>query len=187
MTKGVLQFVDDPGSKMGYSGEGFQYLVRFVARKLNRPFNEIASEVLFEPLKMNNSALVEQDWYHGRLAWPKFPDGTWAEPFVRKKALGAGGLHTTSVDYAKFLIGIMQNEGVSETARREQFTISLNQRSHCLKSATNKEVCPTSLGFGLGWYVYDFEDERIVGHTGANLGERTVAVFSPRKNRDLWQ
>ena len=181
MTDGELRFVNDPGTKMGYSGEGFQYLVRFVEKKMGRPFNDIAKEVLFEPLKMENSALAEQDWYQDRLAWPKFPDGNWVEPRARKEVLGAGGLHTTSEDYARFLIGILKNEGVSEALRRQQFTISLNQRQRCLKSAANPEACPADLGFGLSWYIYDFEDERIIGHTGANLGERTLAVFSPEK------
>ena len=137
--------------------------------------------MLFEPLKIENSALAEQDWYQNRLAWPKFPDGSWAEPRARKEVLGAGGLYTTSGDYARFLIGLLKNEGVSEALRQQQFTISLNRRQRCLESATNSEACPADLGFGLAWYVYDFEDERIIGHTGANLGERTLAVFSPEK------
>lgn len=181
MTQGVLRFVNDPGVEMGYSGEGFQYLVRFIEQKFDKPFNAIANEVLFTPLEMHHSSLVEQDWYKGRLAWPKFPDGTWAEPFVRKEALGAGGLHTNSVDYAKFLVGIMKNKGLSETMRKEQFRITMNQYEHCLGAVTKKETCPKSLGFGLGWYVYDFENGRVIGHTGANLGERTLAVFSLEK------
>ena len=181
MSGGVLKFENDPGTKMGYSGEGFLYLARFVEHKLRRPFNDIAKEVLFEPLGMENSALAQQDWYDGRPAWPKFPDGSWNQPKVRKEAQGAGGLHTTSTDYALFLIAIMKGEGITSELRKEQFTISLNQHEYCLSKETNKAACPPELGFGLGWYVYDFEDERIIGHTGANLGERTLAVFSPTK------
>ncbi len=181
MTDGVLKFVNNPGTQMGYSGEGFQYLVRFVEQKLGKPFNAIAQEVLFDPLGMENSALSEQDWYTDRLAWPKFPDGNWVAPRTRKEAFGAGGLFTTSADYAKFLISILKNEGVSQELRNQQFKISLNQKERCLTSSGDPGACPDLLGFGLGWYIYDFPEERIIGHTGANLGERTLAMFSPEK------
>ncbi|MEM6539857.1 MAG: serine hydrolase [Bacteroidota bacterium] len=181
MTGGVLKFVNDPGTQMGYSGEGFYYLVRFVEQKMGKPFNEIAQEVLFDPLGMENSALSEQAWYEDRLAWPKFPNGDWVSPRTRKEAFGAGGLFTTSEDYAHFLISIMKNEGVSLALRNQQFSISLNQKERCLSSSSDPKACPEHLGFGLGWYIYDFEEEPIVGHTGANLGERTLAVFYTEK------
>ncbi|MGB5818802.1 MAG: serine hydrolase domain-containing protein [Saonia sp.] len=185
MTDGVLRFERDPGTDMGYSGEGMQYLVRFIEKKLNRPFNDIAQELLFDPTGMTNSALARQEWYEGRLAWPLFPDGEWQEPRSREEALGAGGMHTTSDDYAKFMISVMNNEGVSSKLRREQFEISQNQIDDCLESATLPNACPSRLGFGLAWYVYEFEDGRIVSHSGANSGERTLAIFAPKSSSGL--
>ncbi len=185
MTGGVLRFERQPGVKMGYSGEGLRYLVRFVEKKLGRPFNDLASEVLFAPEKMNHTALQDQDWYQGRLAWPYFPEGRWMEPVPVEKAFGAGGLRTTTADYAKFILSVMNGTSVNEELRKEQFQISLNQNEHCLESATVPEACPEQLGFGLGWYVYAFEDDTIIGHTGANMGERTLAVFSPAKQSGL--
>lgn len=184
-TEGKLRFERDPGTQMGYSGEGLLYLVRFLEKKLNKPFNQIAQEVLFDPLAMKNASFVKQDWYQGRLAWPKSPEDEWREPRVRDEAIGAGGLHTTSEDYARFIISIMSGDGVSNDLRNEQFTIARNQYAECIRSAGDSTQCPEKLGFGLGWYLYDFEDERIVGHTGANNGERTLAVFSPENKSGL--
>ncbi|WP_299223699.1 serine hydrolase domain-containing protein [uncultured Aquimarina sp.] len=185
MTDGVLRFERAPGVEMGYSGEGLQYLVRFIEKKLGRPFNDIAYDVLFEPENMENSALQDQDWYKGRLAWPYFPKGQWMEPFPVEKAFGAGGLRTTTADYARFILSILNDEKVSADLRKEQFKISLNQYQRCIQSATVPEACPKQLGFGLGWYLYAFDDENVIGHTGANMGERTLAVFSPSKKSGL--
>lgn len=185
MTNGRLRFERPPGEEVGYSGEGFLYLVRFVEKKLGKPFNRIAGETLFGPTGMTNSSLVYQDWFKDRLALPYIEKGEWRNTFKVENAFGAGGLRTTTRDYAKFLLAIMNNEGVSESLRREQFQISRNQYKKCIESVPKEGVCPQKLGFGLGWYVYDFEDERIIGHTGANNGERTLAVFSPDKKSGL--
>ncbi len=185
MTNGRLRFERPPGEEVGYSGEGFFYLVRFVEKKLGKPFNVIAGETLFGPTGLTNSSLVHQDWFEGRLAQPYIEKGEWRNTFKVENAFGAGGLRTTSADYAKFLLAIMNNEGVSESLRREQFQISKNQYKKCIESVPREGVCPQKLGFGLGWYVYDFKDEQIIGHTGANSGERTLAVFSPDKKSGL--
>ncbi len=74
---------------------------------------------------------------------------------------------------------------MSSQLRKTQFAISLNQLAHRQKQATVPEACPVNIGFGLGWYVYGFKDETIIGHTGANMGERTLAVFSPKKKNGL--
>ncbi len=99
--------------------------------------------------------------------------------------MGAGGLRTTTRDYAKFLLAVMDNEHVSEDLRRAQFQISRNQYEKCVEDESKEGIRPQKLGFGLGWYICDFEDERILGHTVANNGGRTLALFSPHKKSGL--
>ena len=185
MTDGKLRFERTPGTKMGYSGEGLLYLVRFLEKKLNKPFNQLAQEVLFDPEEMQSSSFVYQDWFMNRMAWPYFPDGVWREPLKVENAFGAGGLRITTADYAKFLLSVLEKGSVSEELRKQQFTISLNQFEHCKNSATTPGACPENLGFGLGWYLYEFKEETVIGHTGANMAERTLAVFSPETKKGV--
>ena len=185
MTDGKLRFEWTPGTKMGYSGEGFRYLVRFIEKKLGKPFNDIAQEVLFSPEGMQDASFVYQEWCADHMAWPYFPDGVWREPLKVENAFGAGGLRITTKDYAKFLLSIMNDKKVTDALRQEQFTIALNQYEHCTKSATTPTACPQNIGFGLGWYIYEFEDEKVIGHTGANMAEKTLAVFSPETKKGL--
>ncbi|MEM1336735.1 MAG: serine hydrolase domain-containing protein [Bacteroidota bacterium] len=185
MTDGKLRFERDPGTEMGYSGEGFLYLVRFLEGKLGKPFNQLAEEVLFEPEQIQNASYVYQKRFENKMAWAYFPDGNWRESRKVESAFGAGGLRITAEDYAKFILSILNEDRVTSKLRTEQFSISLNQFSHCQKKATTPDACPENAGFGLGWYVYGFEDETIIGHTGANMGERTLAVFSPKNKTGL--
>ncbi|GAA4271196.1 serine hydrolase domain-containing protein [Aquimarina gracilis] len=185
MTGGKLQFEWNPGTKMGYSGEGFLYLVKYLENKLKKPFNQIAKEVLFIPEEMHSASYVYQDGFDNKMAWPYFPNSVWQEPRKVENASGAGGLRITTQDYAKFVVSILNNNRVSSQLRKEQFTISLNQFEHCRKSSTTPDACPKNLGFGLGWYIYDFKNERVIGHTGANAAERTLAVFSPDTKKGL--
>lgn len=185
MTNGKLRFEWQPGTEMGYSGEGFLYLVRFLEKKLKKPFNEIAKEVLFIPEEMHSASYVYQEGFDRKMAWPYFPNSVWQEPRKVENASGAGGLRITTKDYAKFVVSIFNNNRVTSQLRKEQFTISLNQFEHCRQSSTTPDACPKNLGFGLGWYIYDFKNERVIGHTGANTAERTLAVFSPDTKKGL--
>ncbi len=43
-TNNVLKFQWEPGTRTGYSGEGYDYVARFAEKKLGRPFEELAQE-----------------------------------------------------------------------------------------------------------------------------------------------
>jgi len=51
-TKNVLTFQWEPGTKTGYSGEGFDYAARFAERKTGRPWEELAQQYVFDPAGM---------------------------------------------------------------------------------------------------------------------------------------
>ncbi|MGP1351738.1 MAG: serine hydrolase domain-containing protein [Parasphingopyxis sp.] len=179
LTDDVLVFQSDPGASTRYSGEGMQYLVRFVEAKLGRQFEDIAEELLLSPLGMTDTSLVRRDWFEGRMAWRYFPDGEWREPTARDEPLGAGEVHTNARDYARFIVGVMNDQEVSEELAAARYAISREQRDSCLEREAVPEACPDHMGFGLGWYVYDYGDETLVAHSGANAGERSLTVFSP--------
>lgn len=53
-TGGVLRFDADPGSQFGYSGEGYEYGLRFVERKLGMPWESLATQYVFRPAGMTD-------------------------------------------------------------------------------------------------------------------------------------
>lgn len=44
------------------------------------------------------------------------------------------------------------------------------------------EFCPTVVGFGLGWQIFEYPTERAVMHSGSDWGERAFGYFVPERN-----
>src|SRR5690606_37776213 len=49
---GKLEFQFTPGTQYQYSGEGFEYLRKALEKKFKKTLNQLATELLFEPLNM---------------------------------------------------------------------------------------------------------------------------------------
>ncbi len=50
-TKNTLQFQWEPGTRFGYSGEGFDYLGHFIEKKLDTPFEVFGTTICIRPLR----------------------------------------------------------------------------------------------------------------------------------------
>ena len=186
MTGGKLRFEHDPGTKHGYSGEGFQYLVRFAERKLGKSYQKLAEEVLFRPAGLSDMGYLFRPWFRNREAWPLDADGVWHEDNVYSYVEGASELHATAESYARFVIHAMTDESLPLALRRQRSTIVENRSASCREEPGMKDVCPPRMGFGLGWKVYHFEGETLIQHTGSNgHGEKSLAVYSPTRKRGL--
>jgi len=73
--KGGLKFQWEPGTKTGYSGEGYDYVARFAEKKLGRSFETLAQEYVFDQIGMKDTAYSPRDWFAGRLAVARGPNG----------------------------------------------------------------------------------------------------------------
>lgn len=178
-SEGVLAFQWEPGTQRGYSGEGIRYVARFLERKFETPFQALAEEVLFEPAGVDNASFVRETWLTNRVAWRRARDGAWAEPVLYDEAQGAGDLWITSQDYARIMLAVLNDSGVSEDLRIERRTISRDEVPRlCGHERVPIDVCPERMGFGVGWYVYEYEDHTLFAHSGSNNGEKTLALFT---------
>ncbi len=180
MSDGKLSFQWEPGTQVGYSGEGLRYVVRFLERKLGTPFEDVAGELLFDTAGMANTSFVREPWFGERVAWRRLADGTWAKPDLNDEPLGAGDVWTTSEDYASFIVAVLGDSGVSEKMSEERRSISMDEVPRwCGPDRTPVDVCPERMGFGVGWYIYEYGDHRLFAHNGSNRGEKTLGLFVP--------
>ncbi len=180
---GVLRFHHEPGERYGYSGEGFEYVRRFMERKLGRPFDALVDEYVFEPAGMVTSSHIEKPWFANRLAAPLYADGRFREPFVYDEPNAAGDLRTTSADFARFMLFAMHPDGLHPDLARERFRVADNRADAiCSDSALATERCPSTAGRGIAWNVYEFGNERVLFHTGGNDGLRSLAFYVPERN-----
>jgi CubicO group peptidase (beta-lactamase class C family) len=178
-TNNVLKFQFQPGTAYGYSGEGYDYVARFAERKTGRPFEELVQQYVFDPIGMTNTSYTPRPWWNGRQAKP-------VESEPRTKWSAADLLRTTVEDYARFVISVMHNEGVSKAIAVERLRISRNlttpeSQSVLCELAKDPGGCTVSIGSGLGWRITEISGETIVDHTGADSDVKTFAFFIPQR------
>lgn len=179
MTEGKLSFQFDPGTATGYSGEGYNYVGRFVEKKIGRAFDDIVADEVFEPLGMKETTFIKRDWTAGRIALPQGPDAEWGEPDLNDSWNAADDVYTTAEQYARFLLSVKKDEDVSPTIAAERLKVVDNQLDRGCPLPT--EHCPESVGFGLGWEIFEYANERVVTHGGSDWGEKTFGYFVPER------
>ncbi len=187
-TGNVLRFQWEPGTRTGYSGEGYEYVARFVEKKMGRPFDDLAKQYVFEAVGMHDTSYTAREWFAGRVAVPHGPNGD-REPEVSTTRSAADRLYTTIGDYSKFVVSVMDNEGLTKEIAAQRLTITRNQVTPadqaevCTQRKPEQEShsCKVTAGLGLGWEIIHINDETIVDHSGADLGVHTLAFFLPQR------
>jgi len=185
-TGGVLKIQWDPGTQTGYSGEGYNYVGRFAERKVGKPFDALAQEVVFDPIGMNETSYTAKEWHVGRLAAPHGPKRDKAVDDVAQVWDGADLLRTTILDYAKFVVSVMHDEGLTKEIAAERATLTRDR----MKPEDLKNVCSAvgeaghclvTAGMGLGWEVETVNGEKILDHDGSDWGVKTFVMFVPSR------
>ena len=176
---GKLAFAHTPGTSVGYSGEGYEWVSRFAARKAGRPFEDLARKLVLDPAGMKSTSYTRRPWFAGRVALGTDTEGKPVAPVQNEAYLASDDLHTTAADYARFMIRAMEGKGLTPALRAEREKVQASTRAeNC--AGEKAKTCPVELGFGLGWEVQRFRGETILFHTGADQGEFTLAFFNPR-------
>jgi CubicO group peptidase (beta-lactamase class C family) len=178
-TNNVLTLQWQPGTRTGYSGEGFDYVAHFAEKKTGRPFQELAQQLVFDPIRMKDTSYTPRDWWVGRQAKP-------VESEPRTKWSAADLLRATVADYARFMISVMNNEGVTRDIAAERLTITRNlttpeMASVLCESAKDPTHCSVATGFGLGWHIVRISEETVVDHTGGDADVKTLAFYLPQR------
>lgn len=184
MTGGVLKIRWKPGTQTGYSGEGYNYVGRFTERKLARPFDALAEEMVFDAIGMKETSYTTKDWYSGRLAVPHGPKGEQTVDPIAATWNGADLLRTTIGDYAKFVVSVMHEEGLNSAIAAEQATMTRDivkpeDLEKACREAGEEGHCTVTAGMGLGWEVETVNGVTIMDHDGSDWGVRTLALFVP--------
>lgn len=168
-----LNFQFDPGTKYQYSGEGMEYLRKALEKKFNKSLEQLAHELIFQPLNMNDTKYVwDKNVDTTRLAIGYDKDGIPYETVKNETPNAADDLLTTVEDYGKFLVSVMNGDGLSKNVFEEM---------------TTKQVASTKgKHFGLGFEIYDLDNEETaLSHGGADNGVQTLFVILPKTKNGL--
>ncbi len=174
--KDGLKFLRAPGAEWGYSGEGFDYVARYAEKKTGKRFEDLAQASLFVPAGMRSTSYVGKPWFAGRIAVPTDGAGLPLKPTIRTHFSAADLVYTTASDYAAFLGQVFRDRGLSPAVARERSRLQVSLKGReCSGEAAR--LCPTDVGFGLGWELYDFDGQVVMMHTGKDEGVFTFACL----------
>lgn len=168
-----LNFQFDPGTKYQYSGEGMEYLRKALEKRFNKSLQQLASELIFQPLKMNDTRYVwDKNIDTARLAIGYNKDGKAYETVKNTTPNAADDLLTTIEDYGKFLVSVMNGDGLTKKVFDE---MTMNQ----VASTKGKH-------FGLGFEIYDLGNgEYALSHGGSDNGVQTIVFVLPKTKQGL--
>jgi CubicO group peptidase (beta-lactamase class C family) len=144
----------------------------------------LAQEIVFDPIGMKETSYTAKDWYAGRLAVPHGPKTEQPEDRIATTWNGADLVRTTIGDYAKFVVSVMHDEGLTRQIAVERAIMTRDQvkpedlQKACIE-AGKPEPCTVSAGMGLGWEVETVNGLKILDHDGSDWGVKTFAMFVP--------
>lgn len=168
-----LAFEFSPGTQYQYSGEGYEYLRKALEHKFHKSLQELAQELVFQPLGMQDSRYIWSNKVDSSRLAPGYDENGKAYETIKNKIPNAADeLLTTVEDYGRFLVSVMNAEGLSVPVFQEM----------CAKQV------PSSRGkhFGLGFERYELENgEYALSHGGADKGVRTLIVLLPQSKQGL--
>lgn len=174
MTKSEkLNFEFEPGTKYQYSGEGFEYLRKALENKFKKPLQQLAEELIFQPLKMKDTDYIwSKNIDESRFAIGYDINGKPYETIKNKTANAADDLHTTIEDYGNFLVNILNGGNLKESVYQEMI----------------KRQVPTKENkfFGLGLEIYDLgNEEYALSHGGSDFGTQCISFIFPKTKQGI--
>jgi len=162
--EGPLYLRWSPGTRWGYSGEGFSYLQQVVERLTDGPVAHYLRDAVLRPLGMAESTFEWPEADEPRLAIGHDRDGAARSPFrpsPRKAA--AGGLFTTAPDYLRFL----------------HYCLVQEQRMFEQQARIDEQ-----LAWGLGWGI-EVGADKAVWQWGNDPGYKNFVIGLPAEERGI--
>ena len=170
-----LTFNSAPGTKVKYSGEGFEYLRRAIERKFNKAFEDLADSLVFKPYGMHHTSLLWDEDVHPLVyAEEHNKEG---EPYhLRKRvenACASDDVLTTIEDYCNFGIHVMKGTGLTKEVHQDMLRL--------------QAIVDEKGGFGLGWYIVlnFYNNEYALIHDGSDAGVATKVILLPASKQGI--
>lgn len=166
-----------PGTGFSYSGEAHQYLTASLAvhMKINwqEQLDSVFQKVAARPLGMQHSFYVRNEFTGQNKATGYYKDGAPKGDWLTgSKSFGAAHtLHSEALDYSKFLLAMIKEEGL----QKETFDMMLREHIHFTKE--NEQTKLGQTGWCLGFAMRPTRYGMRYMHTGNNTGFQSYCCF----------
>lgn len=185
-----------PGSKYGYSNPAFVYLARVIEQVTGDPWIHYVQKNIWTPLELARS-YVNETPYHlaadrsnnyyvrrdsGTRGIKVSANGREFDPGI---TIPNGGWNAPLGDLLKY-VAFLTN-GTRGDARLQRIFDTVLSRKSLDEMWTAvvplNAAAPAEGAMGLSFFLYQFGNERVIGHTGEQAGFRSFLYFNPRTRR----
>ncbi len=169
---GALTLAFEPGTQFSYSGEGYVYLQKVVEHLTGKPMHRLLEDTVLKRLGMTESGFIWEERFGPHIAVGHREDGTALDKFTPTEGNAAWSLHTTAPDYARFLIAVMNGEGLSTATRKDMLSPQADAEE--------------GIQWGLGWGLQrTATGRRAFWHWGDNFGYKCFAIVDPGRRAGM--
>lgn len=181
---GEMSQLFTPGTVFSYSNSGYVLLGRLVEVLTDRPYHTALRELLLEPAGLTATATLPEEVILGRAAVGHTPnpdadgDSVVATPWSLSFAMAPAGSMTcaTARDLLSFA-HIHTHRGASVHGSQILSPGSVEEMRRPQVDIPDTHGLGTS--YGLGWFHYDWNGTRLVGHDGATTSQRSFLRIDP--------
>ena len=184
--EGKIQIYFEPGTEYSYSGEGMQLLQKVVEKKTGKGLEQLARELVFDPLGMNMTSYVWQDRFENKYCYGHTKEQNVIDKDKEDEAGAAGSMETTSLDYSKFIVRILQLSSKNSDVTKLMFLPNIRILSKkqfgpesLVKTIANDVI---ELNYGLGWGILKSPYGHGYFKEGHGEGFQHYSIIFPAKN-----
>lgn len=154
-----LRFHRAPGTRYGYSGEGFYVLQTAIEEGAGLELGRAMRERVFAPLGMTRTDMAWREDFAQNLADGYALDGSMEPHDERSRPSAAGSMDTTIADQARLWAAVMRGDRLSAASRAElvrpRLPIDSASQFPTLSEARDPRGPAIGLAAGLGVVVFD--------------------------------
>jgi CubicO group peptidase (beta-lactamase class C family) len=160
---GQFDLLFTPGTKFGYSGEGFEYLKRVIEHITKKDIGVILEEELINPLNLKNIYFEKND-YLLKVAANGHIDNLPTNIRLIDSPKVAYGMYTEAKSFAAFILALSNRQGLKPETYNEMFKI---QTTIPKDDSEKKEGWDVNSYRGLGFELEKSPYGLIIGHGGS--------------------
>jgi len=181
-----LNLICAPGQCHAYQNVAYDAASEVVEKVTGQPYPEAVRERLFLPLGMTSATATREGLYAAK-SWAKpHRGGKGSKPvevtdsYYRVPA--AGGVNSSIKDLALWMIAQMgEMPDVLPKQALEAAQTPLTTTPGELGRLRLARERLKSAHYGLGWRIYDYAGNTVVGHRGGVTGYRSLILFDPKR------
>lgn len=178
-----VYFEHDPGVCFKYSNAGLQSLQEALEELTGRSLQDLADELVWTPLGMEDTSFIWRPDYETKAATPHDDAGSVLEKWRPETALAATSLHSTAPDFARLVAALLEPDRHPDGLRPVGVEEMLRPQVEVHEAWGGGPPDPGS-AWGLGWGIQPTELASF-WHWGWNDGFMSFAVGWPEQTRGV--